>query len=97
MIFEHNRKYYRINCLADYYYWFTRKYEFLFRKDISIYEEFYYNGDSYRLAEFVKKNYKGRKLPVKFRFPSNQKFHYPDPPFEPTNGGPPTTVRFNRQ
>jgi len=71
IIFENEGKYYRINSLADYYFWFTRKYAFLFRKSKDLYEEIYYEGNSFELARFVKENYKGRKLPVKFRFPYN--------------------------
>lgn len=71
MIFENAGKYYRINSLADYYYWFTRKYDFLFRKSTDIYEKMYFEGVSFELARFVKENYKGKKLPVKFRFPSS--------------------------
>ena len=70
-VFEYQGKYYLINNLADYYFWFTRKYEFLFRKDISIYEEIYFSGESYYAARYIHKNYKGKKLPVKFRFPHN--------------------------
>ena len=71
MVFESGGKYYRINSLADYYYWFTRKYDFLFRKSTSIYEQMYFAGVSFELARFVRENYKGKKLPVKFRFPSS--------------------------
>lgn len=97
IMFEHEGMYYPINCLADYYFWFTRKYEFLFRHDISVYEDYYYSGDSYRLAEYVKKSYKGKKLPIKFRFPTFQNFYTADPAYKPTNAAPPTVVRFRRQ
>lgn len=68
VIFEHDEKYYLINNLADYYFWFTRKYEFLFKKEIWIYESFYFQHDSYNQALFIKKNYTGKRLPAKYRF-----------------------------
>lgn len=79
-IFEFNRQYYKINCLADYYFWFTQKYDYLFRKSPKIYERIYYAGDSFGLAQFVKKNYKGRRLPVKFRFPYDPTIPIDAPP-----------------
>lgn len=69
LIFEFNDEYYGINCLADYYFWFTKKYEFLFRKDISIYQKYYEARNPYGMASFIKHNYKGKMLPVKFRIP----------------------------
>lgn len=83
-IFEYNRQYYRINCLADYYFWFTKKFDYLFRKDVSIYEEIYFSGDSFGLATFVKKNYKGKRLPLKFRYPYDPTIPIdPPPPQDP--------------
>lgn len=78
IVFEHDRLYYRVNCLADYYFWFTRKYSYLFRESVDVYEQIYFSGDSFGLAHFIHKNYKGKKLPVKFRFP-----HDPTIPLEP--------------
>lgn len=69
--FEYEGVYYVVNNLADYYLWFTRKYSFLFKEDIAIYEGLYYTGQSYRLAQYVSANYQGKKLPVKFRLPRN--------------------------
>ncbi|MEP5611291.1 MAG: hypothetical protein ABJP45_03535 [Cyclobacteriaceae bacterium] len=95
-IYENEGKYYLINNLADYYFWFTRKYEFLFRTEISIYEDLYYAGKSYKLAQYIHRNYKGKKLPIKFRFPHHS--HIPintettEMPYRS-----PTVVRFRRQ
>lgn len=95
-IFEYQEQYYLVNNLADYYFWFTRKYEFLFREEISIYEELYYAGDSYRLAGYVNKNYKGKKMPVKFRFPHNS--HIPiNTETTAIPYGSPTVQRFHKQ
>ncbi len=69
-IYENEGQYYRINCLADYYFWFTRKFPFLFKDDIAHYEQLYFAGNSFQVARFIKENYKGRKFPVKFRFTS---------------------------
>ncbi|MEP1096221.1 MAG: hypothetical protein ABJG78_13990 [Cyclobacteriaceae bacterium] len=93
-VYECQGKYYLINNLADYYFWFTRKYEFLFRKEISIYKELYYAGESYKLAQYVYRNYKGKKLPIKFRFPHNQRVPYSDPPLAPDVGRPQTIQKF---
>lgn len=96
-MYEYGGKYYPINNMADYYFWFTRKYEFLFRKEASLYEELYYSGDSFGLAMYVKRNYKGKKLPVKFRFPNNPYIPYSDTPTKIDPGGPATLQRVRKQ
>ncbi len=101
-IFEYQGKYYLINNLADYYFWFTRKYQFLFTKEASIYESYYYSGDVLNQAKFVKRYYKGKHLPVKFRFvvpKRSTSSHFPsvqDAPYNPdlNRAGPPTVQRF---
>ncbi len=80
VVFEHDRRYFRINCLADYYFWFTKKYRYLFRKDVAIYEQIYFTGDSFGLARFIKENYKGRKLPARFRYPYDPTIPIDPPP-----------------
>ena len=96
-IFEYEDQYYLINCLADYYLWFTSKYSYLFRKDVSLYEELYYDGKGLHMASFVKRNYKGKKLPVNFRLPYSPEAYYGSS--QPGNSGqgstaPPTVQRF---
>ncbi len=59
--------YYLINSTADYYLWFTRRFEFLFNHDIYEYEFYYALRDSLGMSDFIRRTYNGRKLPLKFR------------------------------
>ncbi len=68
IFFECNEKYYVINSLKDYYYWFTQKHPFLFKDSVKHYAYFYVTGDDFGMARFVKENFTGRRLPVKYKF-----------------------------
>lgn len=57
--------YYPILTVADYYLWFTRRYDFLFRSDIATYEQYYVEGDHKGMIKYVSENYKGKKFPIK--------------------------------
>lgn len=66
--FEIKGRYYVINSLKDYYYWFTKKHPFLFRDSVERYEEFYELGNDFKMARFVKENFAGKRLPIKYKF-----------------------------
>ncbi|MEQ6167108.1 MULTISPECIES: hypothetical protein [unclassified Ekhidna] len=46
-------RYYAVESWADYYYWFTHLYPYLFRESILLYDHFYQSGDNAGMASFI--------------------------------------------
>ncbi|WP_089358146.1 hypothetical protein [Ekhidna lutea] len=65
--YESSGEYFAIGSLADYYYWFIKRYNNLFIKPIEVYEYYYATSDSLNMAIFVQENYKGKHYPIPFK------------------------------
>lgn len=67
-------EYFPIKTAADYYLWFTRRYDFLFRGNVESYELFYIAGDNLSMATYISENYKGKRYPIRvsLSMPSNR-------------------------
>ncbi len=72
-------EYFPIKTTADYYLWFTRRYEFLFRDKIETYELFYIAGDQLSMATFISTNYKGKRFPIRLSLSTPSNLKYIDP------------------
>lgn len=57
--------YVQIESWADYYYWFTQEYYYLFEVP-SLYAYYYFNEDDYGMASYIAGNYQGRYYPTRF-------------------------------
>jgi hypothetical protein len=65
--YEFENEYYAIASWADYYYWFTKKHYYLFRKPIVEYEYYYVTGNDYEMAKFIAgDNFTGKYYPTTF-------------------------------
>lgn len=67
--YELENEYVAIESWADYYYWFTKKYDVLFRQPASVYETYYFLNDLNGMIKFVffNENYKGDYFPSAIR------------------------------
>ena len=75
-------EYFPIQTAADYYLWFTRRYEFLFRSKIEKYELFYIAGDQLSMATFISENYKGKRYPIRMSLTVTSNWRSPQDPNE---------------
>ncbi len=65
--YEYNGEYYAIESWADYYYWFTKKYAFMF-KNPELYELYYLSNNDYSMASYIaSENFLGERYPSLIR------------------------------
>lgn len=65
--YEFESEYYAITSWADYYYWFTKKHYYLFRKPVVEYEFYYMTNNDYEMAKFIAgDNFTGKYYPTTF-------------------------------
>lgn len=64
--YEYNQVYYPIETWADYYYWFTDAYWFMFEVP-QLYDYYYLTDNDLEMARFVACNYTGRYYPTRLR------------------------------
>lgn len=69
IFYELDGEYLAIESWADYYYWFTKKYDVLFRKTSAFYSTYYFLNDEMGMIHFVffNQNYKGDYFPSLLR------------------------------
>lgn len=61
--YEYNDEYYIIESWADYYYWFTKKYSYMF-KNPELYEIYYLSSNNFGMASYIaSQNFLGKKYP----------------------------------
>ncbi len=67
--YELDGEYLAIETWADYYYWFTQKYDILFRESSAVYRTSYFLNDISGMIRFVyfNNNYKGDHFPSQIR------------------------------
>lgn len=65
--YEINDTYYSINTWADYYYWFTQRYWFMFRRPVLEYEFYYLTNNTIEMIKYIASpNYEGKIYPTTF-------------------------------
>ncbi|MEP1035404.1 hypothetical protein [Ekhidna sp.] len=63
--YEFNETYYSINTWADYYYWFTQKFWYRFKRPVAEYAAYYLIGDNQFMMEYIFNSYDYDKWEVK--------------------------------
>ncbi len=78
VFYELNGEYMAIETWADYYYWFTQRYEVLFRQSSALYSTYYFLNDIKGMIRYVffDQNYKGDYFPsaIRIQFENDKQF-----------------------